>query len=372
MKEQILVTGGAGFIGSFLVEKLIERGYRVRVFDNLEPQVHPGGKPPGYLSKEAQFIIGDVRDYQQLQAAMEGVETIFHLAAMVGVGQSQYQVQRYVEANIGGTANLLDILVNSRNKVRKVIIASSMSAYGEGAYRCQQCGMIKAELRREEQMKRNDWEMTCPKCGKTVQPLPTKETKPLQCNSIYALTKKAQEEMALNIGRTYGIPTVALRFFNVYGPRQSLSNPYTGVVAIFMSRVKNGNPPVVYEDGLQSRDFISVHDIVQASLLALDKEEANYEVFNVGSGRAVSIKQIAKLVIKLYGGKVEPLLTHKFRKGDVRHCFSDISKIREKLGFAPRISLEQGMEELKEWSEGIKAEDRFEEAAQELKVRKLI
>jgi dTDP-L-rhamnose 4-epimerase len=291
---------------------------------------------------------------------------------MVGVGQSQYQVRKYTEVNVGGTANLLDILVNSPNKVRKLVVASSMSAYGEGAYQCQQCGTVEVKLRKEGEMKEGDWEVPCPKCGRTTEPHPTKEIKPLECNSIYALTKKAQEEMTLNIGMTYDIPAVALRFFNVFGPRQSLSNPYTGVVAIFMSRVKNGNPPVVYEDGLQSRDFVSVHDIVEANLLAMDKREADYNVFNVGSGKPASIRQIAEIVIKLYGSRINPVVTHKFRKGDVRHCFSDISKIKEKLGFVPKVSLEEGMLELKKWSEGIHAEDKFEEAARELETRKLV
>lgn len=370
--KKVLVTGGAGFIGSFLVERLLGRGYAVRVFDNLEPQVHPEGEIPDYLSKEAEFIKGDVRNYHELQGAIRGVEIVFHLAAMVGVGQSQYQVRKYTEVNVGGTANLLDILANSSNKVRKVIVASSMSAYGEGAYQCGQCGRVEATLREEEQMKEARWEVLCPECGRIAEPLPTNEAKPLECNSIYALTKKAQEEMTLNIAATYGIPAVALRFFNVFGPRQSLSNPYTGVVAIFMSRVKNGNPPVIYEDGLQTRDFICVHDIVEANLLAMDKREANYNVFNVGSGKPTSIKEIAELVIGLYKSKQGPLVTHKFRKGDVRHCFSDISRIKERLGFVPSLSLKDGMAELKEWSEGIRAEDKFDQAAQELKIRRLI
>ncbi|HPJ73102.1 MAG TPA: SDR family NAD(P)-dependent oxidoreductase, partial [bacterium] len=256
---KILVTGGAGFIGSFIVDALVREGHRVRIFDNIEPQVHPGGKAPDYLNPEAEFVRADVRDYEALARAVEDVEIVFHEAAMVGVGQSMYQISRYMEVNTLGTANLLDILVNRPNRVRKLIVPSSMSTYGEGAYRCAACGIVSPPLRTEEQMASGDWEVHCPVCGAVAVPVPTPETKLQEINSIYALAKKDQEEMVLNIGVTYRIPVVALRYFNVFGPRQSLSNPYTGVAAIFMSRLKNDHPPVVFEDGLQSRDFISVH-----------------------------------------------------------------------------------------------------------------
>ncbi len=368
---KILVTGGAGFIGSFLVDKLIEKDHDVRIFDNLETQVHHG-EVPQWLNKEAEFIKGDICNYSELEKVIEDREIIFHLAAMVGVGQSQYQIKRYVDVNTGGTANLLDILVNSEHDVKKLIIASSMSIYGEGSYKCENCGIIEPELRSEEQMKKGDWELYCPKCGGILKPIPTTEEKPLQSNSIYAITKKDQEEMCLNIGKTYGIPTVALRYFNVFGPRQSLSNPYTGVVAIFLSRIKNNHSPLIFEDGKQSRDFISVHDITQANILAMEKSAADYKSFNVGAGRQMTILDIANTLIELYNSDVKPKVINKFRKGDVRHCFADISKIKEKLGFEPKISFIDGMKELMHWSEGVRAEDKSEEATQELREKGLL
>jgi dTDP-L-rhamnose 4-epimerase len=254
---KLLITGGAGFIGSHLVDALIDRGHEVAIYDNFEPQVHK--TEPEYLNKNAELIRADVRDKETLKNAIMDTEIIFYQAAMVGVGQSMYQVEKYVDVNTFATAKLLDILANEEHSVKKLIVASSMSIYGEGAYQCGDCGIVYPALRSEERR----WEMTCPNCGKEVVPMPTGESKPLQPTSIYAVTKKDQEEMCLAIGRSYGIPTVALRYFNVYGPRQSLNNPYTGVCAIFSSRIKNKNPPLIFEEGLQSRDFISVHDIVK-------------------------------------------------------------------------------------------------------------
>lgn len=363
---KILVTGGAGFIGSFLVDELIKKGHEVRIYDNIEPQVHPGGEVPDYLNPEAEFIRKDVLDIESLAKAVEGVEVIHHEAAMVGVGQSMYQIKRYMEVNTIGTANLLDIIVNRKNKVKKLIVASSMSAYGEGAYDCPDCGLVSPPLRTKEQMDRADWEVHCPNCGKLATPVPTPESKLQEINSIYALSKKDQEDMVINIGRTYRIPVVALRRFNVFGPRQSLSNPYTGAAAIFLSRLKNNHRPKIFEDGLQSRDFISVHDIVRANILAMEKDAADYKIFNVGAGRQITILDIARTLTELLGLEIEPEIVGKFRQGDVRHCFSDIGKIRFDLGFEPEVSLEAGMKELIEWSRSVEAEDKVEEATQEL------
>jgi len=372
--EKILVTGGAGFIGSHLVDALIKKGYKVTVFDNLEPQVHPDGLPE-YYNVKAGFIRGDVRKKKHLKEAVLQTDIVVHFAAAVGVGQSQYQIAKYVETNIQGTANLLDILANERHRVKKLLVASSMSIYGEGLYKCKKCGTIKPPLREFDKSPDNyNWEPICPYCKGALTPVPTPEDTPLVSNSIYAITKKEQEEISLLIGRTYGIPVVALRFFNVYGPRQSLSNPYTGVAAIFLSRIKNNNPPVIYEDGLQSRDFIWVGDIVDACILSIEKDEANYQVFNVGTGKPISILGVAQTLIKLLGkeGKIQPDVTYKFRKGDVRHCYADITKIKKALGFTPQISFEEGMKKLIEWSKKAKAEDRFEKAAIELKEKNLV
>ncbi|MCM8808905.1 MAG: NAD-dependent epimerase/dehydratase family protein, partial [Candidatus Omnitrophica bacterium] len=280
--------------------------------------------------------------------------------------------EEYVDVNIRGTANLLDILVNTKNNVKKLIVASSMSIYGEGLYICEKCGDVKPELRDFKEEKIFNWEPKCPFCSGEIKPVPTPETLPLKSNSIYAISKKEQEEMALLIGKTYKIPVVSLRFFNVYGPRQSLSNPYTGVCAIFLSRIKNNNPPVIFEDGLQTRDFIWVEDVVNACILSMEKEAANYEIFNVGSGKPISILEIANLLIKLLGKDLKPDITFKFRKGDVRHCYADISKIKSKIGFEPKTTLEDGLKKLIEWAKKTKAEDKFEKAHKELKKKGLV
>ncbi len=363
---KVLVTGGAGFIGSYIVDEMVRLGHRVRIFDALDPQVHPQGNKPAYLNPEAEFIQGDVRDIGALQNALQGQEIVFHKAAAVGVGQSQYRVKHYVDVNTGGTANLLDLLVNTKHSVRKLIIASSQTCYGEGNCECPAHGLIKPGYRSEEQLRSGRWEHECPHCGAVMKPVPTVESTPLTCRVIYALTKRDQEEMALGIGSTYGIPTVALRYFNVYGPRQSQSNPYTGVIAIFMARLANGREPVIYEDGLQTRDFISVHDIVQANRLAMEQDAANDQVFNVGTGTAVAIKTIAETLADIYGVAAAPGITRQFRKNDTRHCTADITKIRETLGFQPRVSLREGLAEVVAWSRTIQPEDRFEQAALEL------
>jgi dTDP-L-rhamnose 4-epimerase len=282
---RILVTGGAGFIGSHLVDALLAAGHGVRVLDALDPQVHGGlrerGEWPSYLAKECEKVVGDVRDRDALRRALDGIEVLYHQASAVGVGQSMYEIERYVDANTRGTAVLLDVLANEPHTVRKLIVASSMSIYGEGAYRCPTHGAVYPQLRPESQLDARSWEMQCPLCGEAVAPLPTTEEKPLYPTSIYAITKRDQEEMCLVVGRAYGIPTVALRYFNVYGPRQALSNPYTGVAAIFSGRLLNDQPPLIYEDGQQSRDFTHVSDIVQANMLALERDEIAYGAYNV-------------------------------------------------------------------------------------------
>jgi dTDP-L-rhamnose 4-epimerase len=371
MSKKILVTGGAGFIGSFIVDELVKQGHDVRVLDNIDPQVH-SNRTPDFLNKNVEFIKGDITNKGTFKNALQDVEVVFHQASAVGVGQSMYQVEHYTKVNSLGTAVLLDLLVNTEHNVKKLLVAASMSSYGEGSYECENCGLVEPELRTEEQMKKRDWEIHCPKCNRTVKPVPTKETKTQKANSIYAITKKNQEEMCLNIGKAYGIPIVALRYFNVYGPRQSLSNPYTGVVAIFMSRIKNNHSPVVYEDGLQTRDFISVHDVVRANILAMKSNNANYEVFNVGTCKPLTIKSVAGTLAKLYRKDIRPDITNKFRKGDVRHCFADITKIKNKVGFEPKMGFEEGMKELVEWSKTTKAEDKFEKATEELREKGLI
>ncbi len=374
MSERILVTGGAGFIGSHLVDALLEAGHTVRVFDNLEPQVHGGlrerGEWPGYLAADCEKVVGDVRDRDALRKAIHGMDVVFHEAAVVGVGQSMYEIARYVDANTRGTAVLLDILANEKHCVRKLIVASSMSIYGEGAYRCATHGEVYPRLRSEAQLAMRDWEMHCPLCGEAVEPLPTDEDKPLHATSIYAITKKDQEAMCLTVGRAYDIPVVALRYFNTYGPRQALSNPYTGVAAIFSGRLLNGNPPVIFEDGRQSRDFVHVSDVVQANLLALERDEMDYGAFNVGTGRALTVLDVAQALIAHLGSAVQPEIVYQFRAGDIRHCFADIGRLAA-LGYRPRVRFEEGMADLVAWVREQQAVDAFERARQELARRGL-
>ena len=372
MSNRVLVTGGAGFIGSFLVDRLIKEGHSVRIFDSIDPQVHRDGRLPDYLNQDAEFIKGDVRDIDALRDAVKDMDVVFHQAAAVGVGQSMYEVKHYTDVNISGTANLLDILVNDEHDVKKVVVAASMSSYGEGLYECGSCGLIRPGIRGEEQMKSHDWEVHCPDCSAVSKPAAIRESDEQVCTSLYGITKKVQEDMVLNIGEAYGIPSVALRYFNTYGPRQSLNNPYTGVMAIFLSRLKNNLPPIVYEEGKQVRDFISVHDIVSANILSMEKSSADYLSLNVGTGKMTSVLEVGQTLIDLLGLDIDMEVRNKFRSGDIRHCFADISLISEKLGFKPTIELKEGMQEVIDWSLNVDAVDDFDKAEGELMKRGLV
>lgn len=369
--KKILVTGGAGFIGSHLVDGLIEHGYKVRVMDNLYKQIHPTGRLPNYFNKKAEFIKGDVTNRRDWLKALSGIDAVFHLAAAVGVGQSMYEIEHYVKANSLGTAIFLDILANKKHHVKKIIVAASMSSYGEGSYKCHKCDLVRPPLRDEAKLKNKDFGVYCPNCRKKVTPKATSEEVKQNSNSIYAITKKIQEEMVLNIGSAYGIPAVALRYFNVYGPRQSLSNPYNGVVAIFMSRIKNSKPPIINEDGLQTRDFVHIKDVTAANIVCLENNKANYQVFNVGCGKPITIKQVAEILTRLFNSKIKPEITGKVRKLDVRHCFADITKIKRLLGWQPQISFTSGLTEVTEWSRREEAIDKVDYALAELEKRGL-
>jgi dTDP-L-rhamnose 4-epimerase len=367
----VLVTGGAGFIGSHLASSLAESGCRVRVVDALDSQVH-GEEPgfPAHLHADIERIEGDIRDRDTLRAALDGVTHVCHLAAAVGVGQSMYEIEHYVDTNNRGTALLLEALIE--HPVQRLLVASSMSVYGEGLYRQPGVGedfkYCEPPLRSREQLGRGGWELES-SMG-VLEPVATPETKHVAPASVYALSKYDQEQLCLMFGAAYGVPTVALRFFNAYGPYQSLSNPYTGVLAIFASRCLNENPPLIFEDGMQRRDFVSVRDVARACRLALTTPAVG-EVFNIGSGEPRTVLEIAHSVIEAVHARVEPLITGKYRCGDIRHCFADISKAKRLLGYTPQVKFEEGLLELSEWLAGTSASDNFMRANAELDRRGL-
>src|SRR5687767_4820452 len=372
--KNVLVTGGAGYIGSHLVDRLVADGYDVTVLDNLEPQVHRTGTWPSYANAGAQYVRGDVRDRAVFEPLVVAADAVVHFAAAVSIGQSMYEVDRYVDVNTRGTALLLDILVNQKHHVQKVIVASSIGVYGEGAYLCATCGPQAPGVRPAEQLAARQWEQRCPRCGAELRSVPTPESKALYRDNIYSMTKYHQEEMVLLIGKTYGIPAVAPRFFNVYGPRQSLSNPYAGVAAIFLSRLLNDKQPVVFEDGGQLRDFVSIHDVVRCLILMLEKPGADYLPVNVGSGQTVTILEIARTLARLLGASIEPQVTNRGRLFDIRHNTADITLARARLGYEPTVSLEKGMAELIEWARSSPdgAVDFFDRAMSELEQKGLL
>jgi dTDP-L-rhamnose 4-epimerase len=365
MAKNILITGGAGFVGSHLADALLAAGHNVRVFDNLTEQVHQYGIPD-YLSSEAEFVFGDVQDAAALRRALHGVDVVFHMAAAVGVGQSMYEIERYMGANTQGTAVLLQELLRRLDRVEKLVLASSMSIYGEGKYLCSQCGDLAPAPRSTAQLRARQWDPICLVCGSPLRPVPTDESKPLQCSSIYSLSKKDQEEMCLLFGRTYGLPVVALRYFNIYGTRQSLSNPYTGVAAIFASRLMNGKPPLIFEDGEQLRDFVSVQDVVQANLLSMERSQADGMALNIGSGQPISIREVAAELARAMDARIPAELTQKYRAGDVRHCFADISAASRFLGYTPRVRFAHGLKGLVQWLCSQRSQDRAAEAVAQL------
>ncbi|MBI2833833.1 MAG: NAD-dependent epimerase/dehydratase family protein [Acidobacteria bacterium] len=366
---QVLVTGGAGFIGTHLATGLDERGYGVRVLDSFVEQVHGGNH--AQLGPSVQVVRGDVRDRATVERALEDVEIVFHDAAEVGVGQSMYTIERYVSANSLGTAVLLEAMIGRRNQIKTLIVASSMSIYGEGAYRCERHGPIDVSLRSRDQLERRDWDMRCPSCDDVLQSVPTRETKTARPTSVYALTKYDQEQLCLMIGRAYGIRTIALRYFNVYGAGQALSNPYTGVAAIFSSRLLNGRPPIVFEDGRQTRDFTHVSDIVQANVKAAESD-ATDEIFNVGTGVATPLLDLQAALARHLGSDIKPAIVGRFREGDIRHCVADIGCARARLGYEPCVTLDEGVPQLVGWVRSQRPVDRIGEATGELETRGLV
>ncbi|MCK1669719.1 NAD-dependent epimerase/dehydratase family protein [Bradyrhizobium sp. 153] len=367
---RVLITGGAGFIGSHATDMLLAAGYEVRLLDNLSPQVHGGNRQrPSYLADEAELVVGDVTDSVAVEHALRGADMVVHLASAVGVGQSMYDIEPFVRTNELGTAVLLQAL--SRRPVERLVVASSMSIYGEGLYRRPDQSVVACDERPIEQLRRGEWELR-DSAGHPLVPVATPESKLPSLSSVYALNKFAQERMCLITGKAYGIPTLALRFFNVFGPRQALSNPYTGVLAIFAARLLNGRPPLVFEDGEQRRDFVHVHDVARACRIALQVEQAQ-DVFNVGSGQSRTILSVAEDLAGVMGrSDIAPEITRKYRAGDIRHCFADIGKSRDLLGFEPHVAFRDGLEELAEYLADQIADDQAERATQELLQRGLV
>jgi dTDP-L-rhamnose 4-epimerase len=367
---KVLVTGGAGFIGSHVVDRLLADGREVRILDSLDPQVHEGR--PAYLDPGAELVQGDVRDAEAVRRSLRGVDRLIHLAAAVGVGQSMYEIVRYTSVNALGAAVVLEEALAVREALEKVVVASSMSIYGEGAYRCPaEDRDVVVDPRPEEQLERRAWEPLCPSCGAELRPAPTPEDKPLAPTSIYAVGKRDHEEMFLAWGRAYRVPVTALRFFNVYGPRQALSNPYTGVAAIFSSRLLNGRPPVVFEDGRQTRDFVHVGDVAAAVAAALEPGAGDDAALNVGTGRATRVLDVAAVLARELGVELEPEVRNVFRAGDIRHCSADIGRAQQRLGYSPRVGFEEGMRELTAWLADQPASDRVDEATAALSDRGL-
>jgi dTDP-L-rhamnose 4-epimerase len=367
--QTTLITGGAGFIGAHLADELLRAGDHVRVLDSLIDQVHSGSSRPAYLSEEVDLVVADVRDPEAVGKSLDGVDNVVHLAARVGVGQSMYEIAEYTSVNATGTGVLLEALMEHR--VARLVVASSMSVYGEGLYIDDEGAPVTTAARSRARLQEGAWEPIGAD-GTILHPVPTPESKLPSLSSVYALSKYDQERLCLLFGEAYGVPTIALRFFNVYGPYQSLSNPYTGVLAIFASCLLNGRPPLIFEDGEQRRDFVSVHDVARACRLALTEEGVAGRVVNVGSGTSVSINEVARRLGRIFGGSsVEPEITGRYRVGDIRHCFADVSLAHDLLGYEPQVDFDDGLSELAGWLGGQVSVDSLDIATSELEARGL-
>jgi len=374
--KNILITGGAGFIGSNLTKKLVSKGYSITILDNLSKQIHGKDQKSelyNSIKEISTFILGDVCNEEDWKKALQGQDAVIHLAAETGTGQSMYEISRYNDVNILGTSHLLDFLANNKNSVKKLIIASSRSIYGEGKYKCETHGVVYPNERVASNMMKGKFDLFCDACGSELDLMPTDENSKIHPSSIYGITKQQQEQMILLMGKSLGIPAVALRYQNVYGPGQSLSNPYTGILSIFSTRMLNGNDIDIYEDGEESRDFVFIDDVVDATILALEKEEANHQIFNVGSGEATTVSQVANSLKKLYDSNVNISIGGSFRLGDIRHNYADLNKIKNLLGFTAKFDFQTGISRFVDWvkTQEVK-EDKYEQSLNELKNKGLI
>jgi dTDP-L-rhamnose 4-epimerase len=374
--KNILITGGAGFIGSRLSLRLVEAGYGIVILDNLSPQIHgadASGNPwLNALRARTRFVRGDVTNRADLLKVLPGVDTVVHLAAETGTGQSMYAIQHYSDVNVGGTALLLDLIANERFPVRKLVVASSRAVYGEGKYRCAEHGLFYPGARTDADMAQCMFEHRCPVCAQPLQLVPTDESSALQPASVYGVTKLAQEQLVLAVGRALGISAIAFRYQNVYGPGQSLSNPYTGILSIFSTRMRHESPINIFEDGLESRDFVYIDDAVEATMRAIEYAEPLVDVFNVGSGVATDVLTIAKTLRRYLGGAAEINVSGQYRVGDIRHNVADLTKVNQVLGFSPSVSIDEGLGRFVDWVKGERTQsDRYEESLEELRAKGL-
>ena len=369
--RSVLISGGAGFIGSALALRLASKGHRVTVLDNLSGQIH-GENPAVADVSGCAFVQGDVRSRDDWLRALPGQQVVVHLAAETGTGQSMYQIERYLDVNVGGTANLLDILANHGHSVEKLVVASSRAIYGEGKYSCGEHGAVYPRARSASDMSAGDFSVKCPECGGVATALPTDEDSKLHPSSVYGISKQTQEQLMMMVGQSLGIPAVALRYQNVYGPGQSLQNPYTGILSIFSTRIRNGSPVFIFEDGTEGRDFIYIDDVVEATRLAIDEDAANFEVFNVGSGLKTDVLTVARSLQSALGGSSSIEVCGKFRVGDIRENFADTSKIRSRLGFEPRVCFRDGIRKFADWVTTQRVPvDRFDKSIEEMHRRGL-
>lgn len=375
--KNILVTGGAGFIGSNVALKLLDKGYNVTVLDNLSKQIHgedPEKTSPLYLSikDKVNFIKGSVASREDWLKALDGQDAVIHLAAETGTGQSMYEIEKYVDTNIGGTALLLDILTNTKHHVKRVLVAESRAIYGEGKYHCSKCGDVYPLDRCDEDMSKGDFECKCPKCGGEVELVATTEDSAIHPSSVYGIAKQVQGQLVHLVCPTIGVESVSFRYQNVYGPGQSLSNPYTGILSIFSTRIKNGNGINIFEDGKETRDFVYIDDVVDATILGLEVPEANGHVFNVGTGVATDVLTVANTLCEKYGIKVPITVSGNYRLGDIRHNFADISLARNILGFEPKWSFADGIAQFCKWVDKQEVqEDKYEASIEEMKSKGL-
>lgn len=371
--NNILITGGAGFIGSRVALKLIQKGYKITILDNLSEQIHgKNADIPDFIQGKVKFIKGDVRNKEEWRIALKSQDAVIHLAAETGTGQSMYEIYKYTDVNIGGTANLLDILTNEDTQIKKVVVAASRAIYGEGKYICKNHGDVYPEERKDEDLRKGDYECKCPSCNENLELLKTDEDSKIHPTSIYGITKQNQEQMVMVSCKSLSIPCVSFRYQNVYGPGQSLNNPYTGILSIFSTRIKNNNNINIFEDGKETRDFVYIDDIVDATILGLEKSEANYEVFNVGSGVATDVMTVATALKEAYNSNISIEISGNYRLGDIRHNVADLTKIKELLNFEPKVSFVEGINKFAKWvNEQEIKEDKYEQSIKEMKAKGL-